>query len=54
MVRRIRKVGIDQVSRSETKDESRLENDPRFLRRLEQARASARAGRGIRLEDIEE
>lgn len=31
----------------------RLENDPRFLHRIEQARASARAGRGIRLEDIE-
>jgi len=32
----------------------RLENDPRFLRRIEQARADLRAGRGIRLEDIEE
>ena len=31
----------------------RLENDPRFLRRIEQARADLRAGRGIRLEDIE-
>jgi prevent-host-death family protein len=30
----------------------RLENDPRFLRRIEQARASLRAGRGIRLEDL--
>jgi prevent-host-death family protein len=30
----------------------RLENDPRFLRRIEEARASIRAGRGIRLEDI--
>ena len=33
--------------------EYRLENDPRFLRRIEQARADLRAGRGIRLEDIE-
>jgi prevent-host-death family protein len=32
----------------------RLENDPRFLRRIEQARADLRAGRGVRLEDIEE
>ena len=32
----------------------RLENDPRFLLRIEQARASARAGLGVRLEDIEE
>jgi prevent-host-death family protein len=31
----------------------RLENDPRFLRRIEQARNSLRAGRGIRLQDIE-
>jgi len=31
----------------------RLENDPRFLRRIEQARSSLRAGRGTRLEDLE-
>ena len=31
----------------------RLENDPRFLRRIEDARNSLQAGRGIRLEDIE-
>ena len=31
----------------------RLENDPRFLARIEQARASLRAGRGVRLEDVE-
>ncbi|HTP24737.1 MAG TPA: type II toxin-antitoxin system Phd/YefM family antitoxin [Anaeromyxobacteraceae bacterium] len=29
----------------------RLENDPRFLARVEKARASLRAGRGVRLED---
>jgi len=33
--------------------EYRLENDPRFLRRIEQARNSLREGRGIRLEDLE-
>ena len=32
----------------------RLENDPRFLKRIETARKNIRAGRGIRLEDIEE
>lgn len=32
----------------------RLENDPRFLARVEAARASLRAGRGIKLEDVEE
>ncbi len=31
----------------------RLENDPRFRRRIEAARASLRAGRGVRLEDVE-
>jgi len=31
----------------------RLENDPRFLTRVEKARASLRAGRGVRLEDAE-
>jgi prevent-host-death family protein len=32
--------------------EYRLENDPRFLRRIEKARKSLRAGRGVRLEDL--
>lgn len=32
----------------------RLENDPRFLRRIEQARHSLRAGRGVKLENIKE
>ena len=30
----------------------RLENDPRFLGRVAAARASLRAGRGVRLEDL--
>lgn len=30
----------------------RLENDPRFLARIEKARAGLRAGRGVRLEDL--
>ena len=30
----------------------KLENDPRFLERVEQARKSLRAGRGTRLEDL--
>jgi prevent-host-death family protein len=33
--------------------EYRLEHDPRFLRRIEQARLSLREGRGVRLEDVE-
>jgi prevent-host-death family protein len=31
----------------------RLEHDPRFLRRIQAARKSLRAGRGTRLEDAE-
>ena len=30
-----------------------LEHDPRFLHRIEQARSSLRAGRGVRLEELE-
>ena len=33
--------------------EYRLEHDPRFLRRIERARASLRAVPGVRLEDLE-
>ena len=32
--------------------EYRLENDPRFLQRVDQARKSVRTGRGVRLEDV--
>ena len=32
--------------------EYRLEHDPRFLARVEQARQSLRAGRGVKLEDV--
>jgi len=31
----------------------RLENDPRFLRRIERSRQSLREGRSVRLEDLE-
>ena len=31
----------------------RLENDQRFLERVERARASVRAGRGVKLEDMD-
>ncbi len=32
----------------------RLENDPRFLRRIESARQSVRSGRSVKLEEIKE
>ena len=40
----------------ETEDdwfEFKLENDPRFLKRISQARSSIRSGKGIRWEEIE-
>lgn len=33
--------------------EYRLESDPRFLKRIADARASLRAGKGIRMEDLD-
>ncbi len=30
-----------------------LENDPRFLRRIERARKSLRAGHGVKIEEVE-
>lgn len=33
--------------------EYRLEHDPRFLQRVQQARSSLRAGRGVKLEDVD-
>ncbi len=32
----------------------RLEHDPRFLRRIQSARQSLQAGRGVKLEDVKE
>lgn len=34
--------------------DDRLQNDPRFMRRVEDARRSLRAGRGMRIEDLED
>lgn len=44
-----------KVPPSEAKDDwiaYRLQNDQRFLRRIENARKNLRAGRGTRLEDV--
>ncbi|MGE4000724.1 MAG: type II toxin-antitoxin system Phd/YefM family antitoxin [Planctomycetaceae bacterium] len=32
--------------------DDQLEHDPRFLRRIEKARAGLRAGSGVRIEDV--
>jgi hypothetical protein len=55
MGRSTRKSRLKAAPLSEAKDDSfeyRLEKDPRFLRRIEKARRSLRAGRGVRLEDM--
>jgi hypothetical protein len=51
MARTIRKSPVKTAPLSDF--EYRLENDPRFLRRIEQARDSLQAGHGVRLEDVE-
>jgi hypothetical protein len=48
----VRKAGVKEVPAS-TINNDRLENDPRFLQRIERARNSLQAGRGVRLEDVE-
>ena len=52
MAGKSRKPRVRKDSLPETKGRLRLENDQRFLRRVENARKSLRAGRGIRLEDM--
>ena len=48
-----RPAGVLIGFRSEDDDlDAQLENDPRFLTRIEQARQELREGRGVRLEDI--
>ncbi|MEW6324089.1 MAG: hypothetical protein AB1515_01745 [Nitrospirota bacterium] len=44
------------ISKTSQKDrcDRRLEHDERFLRRIEAARKSLRAGRGIKLEELED
>jgi hypothetical protein len=56
MTRRARTSWKKAVLPPEAKDDfSRLlEHDPRFLRRIEQAHSSLRAGHGVRLEDLEQ
>jgi len=42
------------VTPEENSFDYQLENDPRFLARVERARKSLRAGQGVRLEDLPE
>ena len=54
MIENSRKRRVKKAAPSEIKRAHPLENDPRFLRRVAQARASVREGRGVRLEDVED
>ena len=50
--------GMKEIFPSEAKDDlsrhpREIQHDPRFLRRIEQARNSLRAGQGVNLDDIE-
>jgi hypothetical protein len=52
----VRKPRAKEVPLAEAEDdefEHRLLNDPRFLKRIERARKSVRAGKAVRFEDIE-
>jgi ribosomal protein L37E len=44
---------VIDAQRPRKKRARRLEDDPRFLRRIAKARADIAAGRGLRLEDID-
>jgi hypothetical protein len=50
-VKAMMKVALGFTSDDEWFD-FQLENDPRFLKRIEKARASLRNGQGVRLEDV--
>jgi hypothetical protein len=56
MVRKARKSARKQTPEARLRDaefERRLLKDPRFLKRIESARKSLRAGRGVRIRDVE-
>jgi len=53
MARKNRKPGTQAEKLLSDRFEDRLQHDPRFLRRIERARVSLRAGEGIGLEHIE-
>jgi hypothetical protein len=56
MVAQNQKSEASKMPKSPVKDDRfdrRLENDPHFHRHIEEARASLRAGRGVKLEDLE-
>jgi hypothetical protein len=53
MARTIRTSGMKATKTVINSFESRLQNDSRFLRRIERARGSLQVGHGIRLGDVE-
>jgi len=48
-----RTIRVNEVKEARLFD-YRLAHDPRFLNRVEQARNSLRAGRGVKLEDLDD
>ena len=46
------KLRREAAAQSDERFDYRLEHDPRFLQRVESARASLRSGRGVKLEDV--
>jgi hypothetical protein len=52
-MKRLRKGHRKATQKSKTLTDRQLESDPRFLRRVVQARADARVGRGVKIEDVD-
>jgi hypothetical protein len=52
MVLPVRRADVRKSAQRKITGAEKLENDPRFLRRIEKARKSLRGGRGVRLENV--
>ena len=52
VAKKVPKPGLIGFSSEDDWFDYRIENDPRFLKRIEQARESLRAGRGVKLEEL--
>jgi hypothetical protein len=52
VAKKVRKPELIGFSSEDDWFDYRLESDPRFLKRIEEARKSLRTGRGVKLEDV--
>ncbi len=52
VAKKVRQPELIGISPEDDWFDYRFENDPRFLKRVGEARKSLRAGRGVKLEDV--